>query len=83
MQPANLLGHSERDAINFHLTRTEINKRADPQLVAELLVGVLKSTKPRLRCSFGTDAWAALVMRTMLPWDWFERALIKASRIEG
>lgn len=58
-------------------------KRANPQLVAELLASILKSTNPRLRYSFGTDAWTALAMRTMLPWSWFERALIKASGIEG
>jgi len=58
-------------------------KRSDPQLVAEFVAGILRSKNPRLRYSFGTDAWAALVMRTMLPWSWFERALIKASGIEG
>lgn len=57
-------------------------QRANPQLVAEFLHSILKSTKPRLRYSFGTDAWAALVMRTLLPWSTIERTLIKASGIE-
>jgi NAD(P)-dependent dehydrogenase (short-subunit alcohol dehydrogenase family) len=57
-------------------------QRANPQLVAELLLSILKSTKPRLRYSFGTDAWAGLVMRTLLPWSVFERMLIKASGID-
>ncbi|HLY40894.1 MAG TPA: SDR family NAD(P)-dependent oxidoreductase [Terracidiphilus sp.] len=58
-------------------------KRSDPQLVAEFVAGILRSSNPRLRYSFGMDAWAALVMRTMLPWSWFERMLIKSSGIEG
>lgn len=58
-------------------------KRSDPRLVAEFVAGILRSPNPRLRYSFGMDAWAALVMRTMLPWSWFERMLIKSSGIEG
>jgi NAD(P)-dependent dehydrogenase (short-subunit alcohol dehydrogenase family) len=56
--------------------------RPDPQLVADFLAGILANPAPRLRYSFGTDAWAALIMRTILPWSWFEGMIVKASAIE-
>jgi NAD(P)-dependent dehydrogenase (short-subunit alcohol dehydrogenase family) len=56
--------------------------RPNPQLVADFLAGILSNPHPRLRYSFGTDAWAAVLMRAILPWSWLERTLVKASGIE-
>lgn len=56
--------------------------RANPQLVADFLAGILANPNPRLRYSFGMDAWAALFFRAILPWSWFEGMLVKASGIE-
>ncbi|HUB30890.1 MAG TPA: SDR family NAD(P)-dependent oxidoreductase [Terracidiphilus sp.] len=56
--------------------------RPNPQLVADFLAGILANPKPRLRYSFGTDAWSALALRTFLPWSWFEGMIVKASGIE-
>ena len=56
--------------------------RANPQLVADFLAGLLANPKPRLRYSFGTDAWMGLLMRAVLPWSWFEGVIIKSSGID-
>jgi NAD(P)-dependent dehydrogenase (short-subunit alcohol dehydrogenase family) len=55
--------------------------RANPRYVAEFIAGVLNNPQPRLRYSFGTDAWAGLALRKILPWSIFERIIIKASGI--
>jgi NAD(P)-dependent dehydrogenase (short-subunit alcohol dehydrogenase family) len=56
--------------------------RANPQLVADFLAGLLANPKPRLRYSFGSDAWMGLLMRAVLPWSWFEGVIIKSSGID-
>ena len=56
--------------------------RPDAQLVADFLAGILANPRPRLRYSFGTDAWAALLARAVLPSSWFERIIIRSSGIE-
>jgi NAD(P)-dependent dehydrogenase (short-subunit alcohol dehydrogenase family) len=56
--------------------------RPNPQLVADFLAGILANPNPRLRYSFGTDAWMGLLLRTVLPWSWFERLIVKSSGID-
>jgi NAD(P)-dependent dehydrogenase (short-subunit alcohol dehydrogenase family) len=56
--------------------------RPNPQLVADFLAVLLANPHPRLRYSLGTDAWAAILMRTVLPWSWLESMLVKASGIK-
>ena len=55
--------------------------RANPKYVAECIANILSNPKPRLRYSLGTDAWAGLLLRSLLPWKVFERILIKGSGI--
>jgi NAD(P)-dependent dehydrogenase (short-subunit alcohol dehydrogenase family) len=55
--------------------------RANPKYVAECIAGILSNPRPRLRYSFGTDAWAGLLLRTLLPWSVFENMLIKAGGV--
>jgi NAD(P)-dependent dehydrogenase (short-subunit alcohol dehydrogenase family) len=57
--------------------------RPDPQLFADFLAGILAHPHPRLRYSFGTDAWASICARAVLPWSWFERIIVRSSGIEG
>lgn len=57
--------------------------RANPKYVAECIAGILSNPRPRLRYSFGTDAWSALLLRTLLPSSVIERMLIKASGVGG
>jgi NAD(P)-dependent dehydrogenase (short-subunit alcohol dehydrogenase family) len=62
--------------------KTQTGKpRANPKYVAECIAGILNNPRPRLRYSFGTDAWAGLALRWILPWSVFERIIIKASGI--
>jgi NAD(P)-dependent dehydrogenase (short-subunit alcohol dehydrogenase family) len=56
--------------------------RANPKYVAECIAGILSNPRPRLRYSLGTDAWAGLFLRTLLPWGLFERMIIKASGVD-
>lgn len=56
-------------------------KRPNPQLVADFVANILANQKPRLRYSFGTDAWAGLALRTLLPWKWLENMIVKSSGI--
>lgn len=56
-------------------------RRANPKYVAECIAGILNNQKPRLRYSFGTDAWAGLALRWILPWSVFERMIIKAAGV--
>jgi NAD(P)-dependent dehydrogenase (short-subunit alcohol dehydrogenase family) len=55
--------------------------RANPQYLAEFIARILDKPHPRLRYSFGTDAWAGLMMRKILPWSIFERIIIKAGGV--
>lgn len=57
--------------------------RANPKYVAECIAGILSNPRPRLRYSFGTDAWSALLLRALLPWSIFERVLIRAGGVGG
>ena len=56
-------------------------KRANPKYVAEFIAGILANPQPRLRYSFGTDAWVGLALRKILPWSVFERIIIKAGGV--
>jgi NAD(P)-dependent dehydrogenase (short-subunit alcohol dehydrogenase family) len=58
------------------------SKRADPQVVADLIATIVENPKPKLRYVIGRDAHLALLMRRVLPWSLFERAIVKLSRID-
>lgn len=56
--------------------------RANPKYVAECIANLLSDPRPRLRYSLGTDAWGAILARTLLPWGIFENAIIKATGVD-
>jgi NAD(P)-dependent dehydrogenase (short-subunit alcohol dehydrogenase family) len=58
------------------------NKRANPQIVADLIVSILENPKPKLRYVVGRDAKVALMLRTVLPWSAFERTIVKLSGMD-
>ena len=58
------------------------NKRANPQIVADLIASILENPKPKLRYVVGRDAKIALMMRTVLPWSMFERTIIKLGGVD-
>ena len=53
--------------------------RANPQVVADAIVGILENPKPKLRYVVGKDAKMALAMRRILPAGLFERMVAKMS----
>jgi NAD(P)-dependent dehydrogenase (short-subunit alcohol dehydrogenase family) len=58
------------------------NKRADPQVVADLIAAIVENPRPKLRYVIGRDAHRALLARRFLPWSLFERAVIKLSGMD-
>jgi len=52
-------------------------QKADPQVVADLIVRVLESPRPRLRYVVGMDAKMGLFMRALLPRAVFEAMVLK------
>jgi NAD(P)-dependent dehydrogenase (short-subunit alcohol dehydrogenase family) len=57
-------------------------KRANPQIVADLIASILENSKPKLRYVIGRDARIALLLRSVLPWRLFERTILKLSGID-
>jgi NAD(P)-dependent dehydrogenase (short-subunit alcohol dehydrogenase family) len=58
------------------------NKKADPQIVADRIAAILEDPKPKLRYVIGNDAKMALLLRAVLPWSMFERAIVKLSGVD-
>jgi NAD(P)-dependent dehydrogenase (short-subunit alcohol dehydrogenase family) len=58
------------------------NKRADPQVVADLIATIVENPNPKLRYVIGRDAHRALLARRILPWNLFERVVIKLSGMD-
>jgi NAD(P)-dependent dehydrogenase (short-subunit alcohol dehydrogenase family) len=58
------------------------NKRANPQIVADLIASVLENSNPKLRYVVGRDAKTVLLLRHILPWSTFERAVIKLAGMD-
>ena len=72
----------EAARLNRWREKTQTGKpRANPKYLAEFIAGILNNQKPRLRYSLGTDAWAGLALRRILPWSIFERMIIKAAGV--
>ena len=59
------------------------SKRANPQLVADVIAGILESRKPKLRYVIGSDAKMALMVRRILPSRIFERIVIKMTGMDA
>jgi NAD(P)-dependent dehydrogenase (short-subunit alcohol dehydrogenase family) len=58
------------------------NKKGNPQIIADRIAAILENPNPKLRYVIGRDAKIALIMRTILPWSAFERAVIKLSDMD-
>jgi len=57
-------------------------RKADPQQIADLILHIAQSPKPKLRYLIGKDARSAKLMRTLLPTGLFQSILLKASGID-
>jgi NAD(P)-dependent dehydrogenase (short-subunit alcohol dehydrogenase family) len=58
------------------------NKRGNPQVVADLIASIVENPKPKLRYVVGNDAKMAVLLRAILPWSMFERAVVKLAGMD-
>lgn len=57
-------------------------RKADPIVVARLIVAIAQNPNPRLRYVVGRDAWIQLAMKRILPWKWHERVMANFLKID-
>jgi NAD(P)-dependent dehydrogenase (short-subunit alcohol dehydrogenase family) len=57
-------------------------KKADPREVSRLIAEIAENPNPRLRYVAGTDARMQLAAKTLLPWRWYERLVLRAAKID-
>lgn len=51
-----------------------------PREVAEAVARIVRSSSPRLRYTMGKGSFAAICLSRLLPWKWYERAILYAMR---
>jgi NAD(P)-dependent dehydrogenase (short-subunit alcohol dehydrogenase family) len=56
-------------------------KKAAPQPVAKLIARIAQTPNPRLRYRVGFDARLQLWLHTLLPWNIYERLVVRATKI--
>jgi NAD(P)-dependent dehydrogenase (short-subunit alcohol dehydrogenase family) len=59
----------------------QVHKR-DAREVAQLILRIAETPKPKLRYVAGTDAWIQLLLKTLLPWRTYERIIAKTVKID-
>jgi NAD(P)-dependent dehydrogenase (short-subunit alcohol dehydrogenase family) len=57
-------------------------QKADPQVVADTIVQILETPRPRLRYAVGRDAKAGLFLRRVLPWSALEWVIMKNTGLD-
>jgi NAD(P)-dependent dehydrogenase (short-subunit alcohol dehydrogenase family) len=57
-------------------------KKADPQVVVDVIASVLDNPRPKMRYVVGADAKMGLLLRSLLPWSVFERVIRKNTGLE-
>jgi len=57
-------------------------KKRDPQEVVRLIARVVEDPNPKLRYVAGTDAHLQLWLKTLAPWNWYEKIVAKAAKID-
>lgn len=50
--------------------------KADARIVAKVIADAAEHPNPRLRYMIGKDAKTQWIMRSLLPWNWYERILV-------
>jgi NAD(P)-dependent dehydrogenase (short-subunit alcohol dehydrogenase family) len=56
--------------------------KADPMVVARLLVAIAQDPNPKLRYLIGGDARLQLALKRILPWKWHEKIMAKFLKID-
>jgi NAD(P)-dependent dehydrogenase (short-subunit alcohol dehydrogenase family) len=64
--------------------RTAIEKlpKADPIVVARLIVSIAQNPNPKLRYVVGRDAKLQLALKRILPWKWYEKLIANFLKID-
>jgi NAD(P)-dependent dehydrogenase (short-subunit alcohol dehydrogenase family) len=64
--------------------RSTIEKlpKADPIVVAQLIVAIAQNPNPKLRYLVGRDAKIQLAMKRILPWKWHEKVIANFLKID-
>ena len=64
--------------------RTAIEKlpKADPIVVARLIVSIAQNPNPKLRYVVGRDAKLQLALKRILPWKWHEKLVANSLKID-
>jgi len=57
-------------------------KKRDAHEVSRLIARVAEDPNPKLRYLAGTDARLQLMLKTMMPWRWYEKMVAKAMKID-
>jgi len=56
--------------------------KADPIVVARLIVTIAQDPNPKLRYLVGRDAKIQLAMKRLLPWKWHEKVVANFLKID-
>jgi len=62
--------------------RVEALPKRDPVRVARLIVSIAQDPNPKLRYLIGPDAKIQLVLKRMLPWNWYEKIVANFLKID-
>lgn len=62
--------------------RVEALPKRDPVKVARLIASIAQDPNPKLRYPIGPDAKIQIVLKRILPWNWYERAVANFLKID-
>jgi NAD(P)-dependent dehydrogenase (short-subunit alcohol dehydrogenase family) len=62
--------------------RVEALPKRDPVKVARLIASIAQDPNPRLRYVIGPDAKIQLVLKRILPWNWYEKVVANFLKID-
>lgn len=82
---ARLLDPASPNASRVERWRSRVEgdrKKADPQLVADVIAAVVENPRPRLRYVVGRDAKMGLLLKRVLPANVFERIILKNTGVD-
>ena len=84
-----VMGEQATKATSLNLQRSlrmrsviEELPKADPIVVAQLIVAIAQNPNPRLRYLVGRDAKIQLALKRILPWKWHEKVVANFLKID-
>jgi NAD(P)-dependent dehydrogenase (short-subunit alcohol dehydrogenase family) len=63
--------------------RVQTIPKADPSIVARVIVAIAQNPNPKLRYLVGRDAKLQLALKRILPWKWQEKVMANFLKIDG